>query len=481
MHQSTRHYFETRLALACDPMTTAARLASSRLHADYVVYENGGTWSYAGGALAEITLDRTGARLHRPRGEEVHLPWDGHPLQQVQTLLDTVDTAHWRAYGWAAFELSYAKDGDTAHIGDQRLLHLVVPHTEIRIDAGQAHLRCADQAGLTAALAVLTARHTEPRPVPEAVDVRRAGADAYRRAVGAAVDAINDTRLQKVIFSRVVPVETDVDFVGTYLAGRRGNNPARSFLLNLGGIEATGFSPEIVVQVAPDGRVVSQPLAGTRALTGDHTEDQRLRTELLADPKEIYEHAISVKIACDELHGVCRPGTVDVEEFMAVKERGTVQHLASRVGGHLAPGLRAWDAFQAVFPAVTASGVPKDAAYDSIRSNESETRGLYSGAVLTVDHDGAMDAALVLRSVYRQHGRTWLRAGAGIVGHSRPERELEETCEKLGSVGRYLVPAPAPETHPHPDPHPDPDPAAPASADPAAAAGAGAVTAGARP
>ncbi|WP_327178601.1 salicylate synthase [Streptomyces sp. NBC_01335] len=444
MHQSPRHYFETRLRPASDPMTAAARLASSGLHPDYVVYENGGTWSYAGGALAEITLDRSGARLRKQEQEEVLLPWDGRPLQQVQSLLDTVRIKDWRAYGWAAFELSYAKDGDLRHVGDQRLLHLVVPHTEIRIEAGEAYLRSADQATLSAALDVLAEEHTESRAVPDPVDVRQAGADAYRRAVGAAVDAINGRVLQKVIFSRVVPVDHELDFVGTYLAGRRGNNPARSFLLSLGGIEATGFSPEIVVQVAPDGRVVSQPLAGTRALTGDRAEDDRLRAELLTDPKEIYEHAISVKIACDELLEVCAPGTVDVEEFMVVKDRGTVQHLASRVGGQLADGQGAWDAFKAVFPAVTASGVPKDAAYDSIRSNESEARGLYGGAVLTVSHEGAMDATLVLRSVYRQNGRTWLRAGAGIVGQSRPERELEETCEKLGSVGRFLVPAAEP-------------------------------------
>jgi salicylate synthetase len=35
-----------------------------------------------------------------------------------------------------------------------------------------------------------------------------------------------------------------------------------------------------------------------------------------------------------------------------------------------------------------------------------------------------------------------LRAGAGIVAQSQPEREFEETCEKLGSVAPYLVCAP---------------------------------------
>lgn len=440
--ETPKHYFERKIPLSEDPLTAVARLASSGFHEDYVVYENGGQWSFASGVLAEISLDRSGARMCL--AEEILLPWDGVPLTQVQSLLDSVPVAGWRAYGWAAFELAYAKDGDISNIGDQRLLHLVVPHTEVRLEHGGAHLRSADQETLAAATAVLSGEPAVLRGESSPVDVRRDGAEDYQRAVELAVGEINARRFQKVIFSRIVPVEQEIDFVGTYISGRRGNSPARSFLLHLGGIETAGFSPEVVIQVSGDGRVVSQPLAGTRALTEDPAQNKRLSTELLSDSKEVYEHAISVKTACDELQGVCAPNSVTVEEFMAIRERGTVQHLASRVSGQLAEGRRAWDAFGAAFPSVTASGVPKDAAYASIRAHEAKARGLYSGAVLTVDQDGAMDAALVLRAVYRQNGTTWLQAGAGIVGQSRPEREFEETCEKLDSVARFLVSTNAP-------------------------------------
>ena len=54
--------------------------------------------------------------------------------------------------------------------------------------------------------------------------------------------------------------------------------------------------------------------------------------------------------------------------------------------------------------------------------------------------DGAMDAALVLRAAYERDGQTWLRAGAGIIGSSNPDREFEETCEKLGTLAPFLVP-----------------------------------------
>ena len=65
---------------------------------------------------------------------------------------------------------------------------------------------------------------------------------------------------------------------------------------------------------------------------------------------------------------------------------------------------------------------------------ETTARGLYAGSVFRLGHDGTLDAAVVLRSLYQRGGSAWLQAGAGIVGISRPEREFEETCEKLASV-----------------------------------------------
>jgi chorismate binding enzyme len=53
--------------------------------------------------------------------------------------------------------------------------------------------------------------------------------------------------------------------------------------------------------------------------------------------------------------------------------------------------------------------------------------------------DGGPDAALTLRSAFERDGRTWLRAGAGIIAASDPDREFEETCEKLATLAPHLV------------------------------------------
>lgn len=425
-------YHETVVEVADDPLDVVARLAESGLYADQVIYERSGEFAYAGGVLAEVVLDRAGAR-----SADLALPWDGEPLGLLRSMLAGVPLRGWRAYGWTAFELCYASNGDS--LGDQRLAHLMVPRTEVRVSAGQALVRTVDP-GHAEALTELIIMPRPPRSARSCpVDVRKP--DGYRAAVAAVLDDIEANLVRKVVLSRVVELDHDVDIPATYVLGRRGNTPARSFLLRLGGVEAAGFSPEIVASVSAGGQVTSQPLAGTRALTHDDALNERYRTELLDDAKEVYEHAISVKICHDELLTICEPGSVHVRELMTVKRRGSVQHLASQVGGLLADGFDAWDAFGAVFPAVTVSGVPKDAACAAIRRYERQPRGLYGGAVLTVDESGELDAALVLRSVYRQHGRTWLRAGAGIVPQSRPDREFEETCEKLDSIARFLVPA----------------------------------------
>ncbi|MCK9900693.1 salicylate synthase [Parafrankia colletiae] len=455
--------------LAQPPATVAARLARGA-SGPFVVYERAGEWSFGVGVLAEIEL-RAGELRHRTGTGPWHVEPPGPaPLGRVADILAGLGLTDWRAYGWAAFELSHLLAGLAVPAGPDPLLHLVIPRREVRLTDGVAVVRSPDaddprdrsnrgQAGeaessdladladlddLDDLVGVVTSAAPPAATGPLLTVDLEHGIDAYQRSVAAAVADIRADRLRKVILSRVVPVDGDVDLVATYEAGRAGNTPARSFLLDTGYLRAAGFSPETVVEVTADGLVSTQPLAGTRALTGERATDGELREELRSDPKEIYEHAVSVQACQDELSRFCRPGSVTVDEFMTVLERGSVQHLASRVAGRLAAGRDAWDAFGTVFPSITASGVPKVAACAAIPGYETGPRGLYSGAVLMVGADGSLDAALVLRTVFQRDGRTWLRAGAGIVAQSDPVRETEETREKLRSVSRFLVAAPAP-------------------------------------
>ncbi|MFF7250935.1 salicylate synthase [Embleya sp. NPDC008237] len=465
-------FHERRVPCAADPIAVAAALAASTTD-EFVVYENEGEvgWGESPYALVSTGVDATTLTV---AGETHTVATGPRPLDAVARALANVDVTGWRAYGWLAFELSHALHGTDTGTGhaaatsapasgggrtdDPPIARIAVPRREIRLTVGEALLRALDPDDLDhLEVRLAAAASAADVPVREArvrADVRDHGADDYRAAVALSVAAIRAGRLDKVIVSRLVPVPEPIDLPATYLAGRRGNDPARSFLLRLGGWQVAGFSPEIVARVSRDRTVSTQPLAGTRALAGDPTADRTRRDELYRDAKEVFEHAISVRLARAELTTVCAEGSVRIDDFMTVKERGSVQHLASRLSGRLSEGRTAWDALAALFPAVTASGIPKAEACELIHRTETEPRGLYSGSVLTVDADGTVDAALVLRSVFRHGGRTWLRAGAGVVAHSTPERELEETREKLYSVSRFLVPERADPAGDTEDPQP---------------------------
>ena len=397
-------------------LETAVRMAAG---GPLVVYQNGPVTRHAVGVRAELKF--SAEKLTSSWAAPVIRP----QLGDVARVLEACPYPQWRVFGWARFELALHRAGlSTGLEGDETLLHLIVPEVEL----------VADQPG--------DGEEPSPHISPDLLT----GADAYRSAVAQAVEEIRTTALDKVILSRAIELPPGIDLMATFRRGRRAVAAARSFHLDLGGWQASGFSPETVVEVAPDGQVSTQPLAGTRALGLGPGKDAANRSELLSDLKEIAEHATSVRLALDEAEAICEEGSVHVGEFMRVLPRGAVQHLASRVKGRLRPEYGAWDAFAAFFPAVTASGIPKAAAYEAIQRLESTPRGLYSGAVIVADHTGALDAALVLRSVFTHEGRSWLRAGAGVVGASRPERELEETCEKLTSVVPHLALSPAPRS-----------------------------------
>ncbi|MBP2327087.1 salicylate synthase/phospho-2-dehydro-3-deoxyheptonate aldolase [Kibdelosporangium banguiense] len=429
--QVSRRVRTEAVSITDSPAERAVGLVDTGLFDTYMVYERNGIWTVAGGVQATVALDAT--RVHR---DEQSWDWKSRPLRALGDALAGLPMPRWTAYGWIAFEA-----GQPGQSGE--LARLIVPQVEVRISTDTALITCADShirhAVRRALAADLPARPTGSVTVDLSTD-----RDWYCDAVTAAVQEIRSGGLQKVILSRRVPLASTVDISSTYLRGRAANTPARSFLIKMGGITAAGFCPETVLEAGADRIVSTQPLAGTRALGADAQENLRLRQELLSDPKELVEHTLSVQVACEELRRVCILDSVAAHELLSVKERGTVQHLASRVSGRLSGDHNAWDALEAVYPGVTASGIPKVAARDYIVRTEPTPRGLYAGAVLTASSDGTLDAGLALRTIFEKDGHQWLRAGAGIIAESRPEREYEETCEKLRSVAPHLVPADQP-------------------------------------
>lgn len=421
------------------PADLAAGLAAElpeRVGEEYLLYEHDGQWVLATGVLAAVELDRDELRVIR-NGVTRRQQWSGQPGRVLGEAVDRLLLETDQAFGWIAFEFGAYRFGLQERLDPcTPLARVFWPRTRIVITDETVRLVDAEDRHRVAVCRLLS------EGVPDAaaasgLDVATDTA-GYRSRVATAIGEIAAGRYHKVILSRCVDVPFALDFPSTYRLGRRYNTPARSFLLRLGGIRAVGYSPELLASVH-DGVVLTEPLAGTRALGRGLAHDRQARDDLESNPKEIVEHAISVRSSLREITEIAEPGSVAVTDFMTVRERGSVQHLGSTVSARLDPSRDRMDALEALFPAVTASGIPKAAGVDAILRLDERPRGLYSGAVVMFSADGGLDAALTLRAAYECDGQTWLRAGAGIIEASQPDREFEETCEKLSTLAPYLV------------------------------------------
>jgi len=222
---------------------------------------------------------------------------------------------------------------------------------------------------------------------------------------------------------------------GTLYRALRSMNPSPyMFHLVLDGLELVGSSPELLVRLA-DNRVTLRPIAGTRPRGKTDEQDETLRRELLADPKERAEHIMLVDLGRNDVGRVARYGTVAVTDLMSVEKYSHVLHIVSQVEGEINGNLSAMDVFRATFPAGTMTGAPKVRAMEIIDELEEESRGPYAGAIGYIAAGGRrMDLAITIRTCIIADGVASVQAGAGIVADSVASSEWDETESKAGAL-----------------------------------------------
>ncbi|MDQ3576075.1 MAG: anthranilate synthase component I [Actinomycetota bacterium] len=262
----------------------------------------------------------------------------------------------------------------------------------------------------------------------------RTASGDYAKSVELAKDHIRAGDIFQVVLSQRFEVTTSASALDIYRVLRTTNPSPYMYLLRFGdGVDVIGSSPEALVTVK-DRTAVIRPIAGTRPRDEDHEEDQRLAAELLGDAKERAEHLMLVDLARNDLGRICRPGSVEVVQFMSVARYSHVMHLESTVSARLDTGVTPFDVLRAAFPAGTLSGAPKPRAMELIEELEPARRGIYGGAVGYLDFADDIDVAIAIRTAVLRDGVAYVQAGAGIVADSDPVMEEAETRHKAQVV-----------------------------------------------
>jgi len=242
----------------------------------------------------------------------------------------------------------------------------------------------------------------------------------------------------QVVLAQRFQTRTKSSALDIYRALRSVNPSPYMFLLDFGGFQLVGASPEVHVR-CEEGKVEIRPIAGTRWRGKTSEEDARLEKDLLADEKERAEHLMLVDLARNDIGRVCDFGSVCVPEFMVVEKYSHVMHIVSGVEGNLQPGRSAYDLMRATFPAGTVSGAPKIRAMQIISELEQVQRGPYAGAVGYFSFTGNVDSCITLRTALLKDGVAYVQAGGGIVADSDPKYEFTETVNKAKAMIKAIA------------------------------------------
>lgn len=240
----------------------------------------------------------------------------------------------------------------------------------------------------------------------------RQGVAAIRHLVAAG--EVYQVNLCRVMTARVTP-SAPLAGLGTRLGQANPAPFAAQVVVPSAGVDVLSASPELFLSRDCDD-VASAPIKGTGARADDLTA------------KDVAENVMIVDLVRNDLGRVCEPGSVTVDDVLALERHPGLVHLVSTVRGRLRPGTT-WPALlAATFPPGSVSGAPKHTALAAIRAIEPVGRGPYCGAVGWVDTGtGTAELAVGIRTFWRTGSTLRFGTGAGITWGSDPGGEWRET------------------------------------------------------
>jgi anthranilate/para-aminobenzoate synthase component I len=295
-----------------------------------------------------------------------------------------------------------------------------------------------DRADLVDELSKLVRRVRAPEPISVSLLGPAESDETHTRRIETALELILEGEIYLVNLARRFELAVSgrpVDLVERLAAHARAPYAAA---FDWSGLSLAASSPELLLDLDVHRRLVTRPIKGTRPRGADAPEDRRLADELSRDPKEVAELTMVVDVERNDLGRIAETGSVRVRGEPVVSAYGSVHHRVATVVARLREGVSRQTLLDSMLPSGSVTGAPKVRAMEVIAELESARRGLYTGGLGYLAHDGAMRLAMAIRTLTVASGAGHYFAGGGIVADSDPQREVVETSWKASQVTRLL-------------------------------------------
>ncbi len=259
----------------------------------------------------------------------------------------------------------------------------------------------------------------------------------WESAVAAALQEIDQGKLQKIVLSRALDVvaERAIDIGHAWRRLGERYPQCTRFVVRLGSATTfIGASPERLLALQPGAggwEWHSDAVAGSRPRGATPTEDQEWGDRLLQSTKDRWEHDLVVQSIVNRL-GVAVPAAAPPQ----LLKLHNVQHLYTPIRA-IAPPLSPMATLQLLerlHPTAAVGGEPRDLALARLAQWEGLDRGWYGGPLGWMQANGESCFVVGIRSGYVQGRQARLFAGAGIVAGSEAATERAETAVKFAPL-----------------------------------------------
>ena len=294
--------------------------------------------------------------------------------------------------------------------------------------ADRVHVVGDDAAAVSELVRLLSRPTPLDRPSASLRQRGRPEADAVHQArIEQALESIAAGELYQVNLAR----RLDFSLSGSQLSfledlSRRGD-AAYGALLELPKLSVISNSPELLLSLGSDASLKTVPIKGTRPRGADAAADRALAEELERDPKERAELAMVVDVERNDLGRIAEIGSVRVVGKPQVSTHRAVHHRGCAISARLRKGVSRSELLRAMLPSGSVTGAPKRRAMERIAELEAARRGLYTGGIGYLGHDGGLTLSMAIRTCTVNNGEAHYFAGGGIVIDSDALAEVRET------------------------------------------------------
>lgn len=247
----------------------------------------------------------------------------------------------------------------------------------------------------------------------------------YRERIEAIKNYIAAGDSYQINFTSKVLFDFPVPPAGLFAALRDRQKVSYAAFIHIENWNILSLSPELFFRIK-DGRILTRPMKGTAPRGRDLTEDARLQARLQKDPKNCSENVMIVDLLRNDLGKIAETGSITVNELFAVEKYETLFQMTSTISGTLRPGTTFYEIFRALFPSGSVTGAPKFRTMQLIQELETDSRGVYTGAIgyFSPNHDAVFNVAI--RTAVLDGNSGEMGVGGGIVFDSAAPQEYEE-------------------------------------------------------